>query len=306
MHDRFGLKEVAAFVRIVDLGGFKAAAQELHVTPSALTQRLQKLEEAVGARLVDRTTRTVAATAVGRAFLPEARRMIGQFDRAVADLEDMIQARGGRVTIASLISVATHVLPRVLGRFSAAHPDVSVRVLDDAEREIAEYVRQGDAEFAVDMLTAETEADPDLAASVLMEDPFVLACPAGHPLAAGGPLRLEALFGQPIVTLGARTGTSRLLLDRLEATGRPLPWRYEVQHLSTLIGFVEAGVAVGLAPRLAMRPLAGRRLAHRPLDEPGLNRTVALIERRGATLSPSAARLKDMILAEARDWPPAG
>ncbi|MEQ9124399.1 MAG: LysR substrate-binding domain-containing protein, partial [Alphaproteobacteria bacterium] len=228
----------------------------------------------------------------------------GQFDRAVADLEDMIQARGGRVTIASLISVATHVLPRVLGRFSAAHPDVSVRVLDDAEREIAEYVRQGDAEFAVDMLTAET--DPDLAASVLMEDPFVLACPAGHPLAAGGPLRLEALFGQPIVTLGARTGTSRLLLDRLEATGRPLPWRYEVQHLSTLIGFVEAGVAVGLAPRLAMRPLAGRRLAHRPLDEPGLNRTVALIERRGATLSPIAARLKGMILEEARDWPPAG
>ncbi|MEQ9122673.1 MAG: LysR family transcriptional regulator, partial [Alphaproteobacteria bacterium] len=77
MHDRFGLKEIAAFVRIVELGGFKAAAQELHVTPSALTQRLQKLEEAVGARLVDRTTRTVAATAVGRAFLPEARRMIG-------------------------------------------------------------------------------------------------------------------------------------------------------------------------------------------------------------------------------------
>jgi len=304
MHDRFGLKEIAAFLRIVELGGFKAAAQELHVTPSALTQRLQKLEDALGARLVDRTTRTVAATAVGRAFLPEARRMIGQFDRAVADLEDMIQARGGRVTIASLISIATHVLPRVLGRFSAASPDVSVRVLDDAEREIAEYVRQGDAEFAIDMLAG--EADSDLAATVLMEDPFVLACPAGHPLAAGGPLRLEDLAGQSIVTLGARTGTSRLLLGRLEATGRPLPWRYEVQHLSTLIGFVEAGVAVGLAPRLAMRPLAGRRLAHRPLDEPGLNRTVALIERQGATLSPSAARLKELVLEEARDWPLAG
>ncbi len=298
MQDRFALKDIAAFVRVLELGSFKAAAHDLSLTPSALTQRLQKLEDAVGARLIDRTTRTVAVTAVGRAFLPSARRLLDQFDRSITDLQDMIHARGGRVTIASLISIATYVLPPALARFSAAYPDVSVRTIDDSEQDIAEYVRRGDAEFAVDMRTSDADDDPELSITPIMEDRFVLACRTGHPLAAGGPVGWDRLADMPIVTLGARSGTSRLLTDRLPERARALNWRYEVQHLSTMIGFIEAGIGVGIAPELAMRAIAGRPISYRPIVDPAFSRTVLLVERRGATLSPSASALKAMLLEE--------
>ncbi len=296
MLHNLALRDVAAFVRVLELGSFKAAAHDLNVTPSALTQRIQRLEDAIGARLVDRTTRSVAPTAIGQSFLPAAARLLAQFDRSVADLRDLVEARAGRIAIASLISIATYVLPAALARFAAAHPGVGVRVLDDAERALAEYVRRGDAEFALDMQTPELDADPDLKQTPFMADRFVLACPAGHPLAAGGPAEWAELDGQPLVTLGPRTGTSRLLTQYLAKAGRPLAWRYEVQHLSTMIGFIEAGVAIGIAPALALRTGPGARLASRPLAGPDFTRTIALIERRSATLSPSAARLKGMLL----------
>lgn len=298
MRDRFGLKEIAAFVQVAELGSFKEAAQELHLTPSALTQRLQKLEEEVGARLVDRTTRFAALTAVGAAFLPAARRLLDQFDRSVSDLGDIVAARGGQVAIASLISAATYVLPAALARFSAECPEVRVRVLDDAERDIAEYVRRGDAEFAIDMYATEPVDDPDLEHIVIAEDPFVLACRPDHPAAKGGPIELDAVAEFPTIALGPRSGTSRLLSERAPGRAPTLNWRYEVQHLTTMVGFIEAGIGVGVVPQMALRALADRQLAYRPLASSELTRAIVLTTRRGRSLSPSADRLKAFVLDE--------
>lgn len=296
MRRDFGLKELDVFVRVVELGSFKEAARALNLTQSALTQRLQKLEAALGARLIDRTTRSLAPTAVGRGFLPGARELLAQFERAVGDLEDQVHGRGGRVSVASLISVATHVLPSAIGRFREAHPDVRVQVFDAAEREIADYVRRGAAEFAVDMQTG--AATPDLEVTPLMQDRFVLVSRADHPAAAGGPVAWQDLAELPVVMLGARSGTSRLVLAELPTARHAAAWRYEVQHLATMLGFVEAGLGVGIVPGLVMPAVAARGLVHRPLITPGLDRTLVLLQRREATLSPAAAGLKALLLAE--------
>ena len=300
MYRHASLKEIEVFVKVIRRGGFKDVARELNITQSALTQRLQKLEDALGAKLIDRTTRAVAPTAVGRSFLPAAERLLAQFEQSMADLEDFIQVRHGRITIASLISVATYVLPPALARFSARHPGVGVRVIDDSEQDIAQHVRRGEAEFAVDMRTDTADDDRDLSYHPVMEDRFVLACRADHPLATGGPVAWADLADMPVVMLGPRSGTSRLLDRHLPKGPRQRPWRYEVQHLSTMIGFIEGGLGVGVVPVMAMRALAGRPLVHRPLTAPDLSRTVALIERRDATLSPAAEHLKALLLEEFR------
>src|SRR3546814_5533194 len=79
--------------------------------------------------------------------------------QTVSDIRGVIDVSGGRVTIASLISVATWALPPVLRRFAERHPRVGVRILDESEQEIVQYVRRGEAEFAVDMLTVEPAQD---------------------------------------------------------------------------------------------------------------------------------------------------
>ena len=294
MGPEFGLKEIDVFVKVVEHGSFVKASRELHLTQSALTQRLKKLEDALGARLIDRTTRTVAPTAVGRSFLPAARRMLAQFERSIADVRDVIAIRSGRVTIASLISVATNILPAVIHDFRRRHPNVSVRVFDESEQDIAEYVRRGEVEFAIDM---ELDApDPDLSFTTVMQDRFVMACHRDHPLAAGGPMRWDALTQVPVVTLGRRSGTSRLLHERLPQSRKSEAWLYEVQHLSTKIAFLEAGLGVGIIPEMAIQSMASGPLVYRPLVDPDLARTIVIAERRDATLSPAAAALKAALM----------
>lgn len=290
----FGIPEVEAFVRIVECGSFRQAAAEMRLTQSALTQRLKKLEAALGARLVDRTTRAVAPTAIGRSFLPSARRLLQQFEETAAGIRGVIEVAGGQVTIASLISVATYALPPVLKAFAERHPRVGVRILDEAEQEIVQHLRSGEAEFAVDMLTGPTE--PDLTATPLTDDPFVLACREDHPLAAGGPVPWAALSDMPVIALGSRSGTSRVVNAQLAAQGRSPAWRHEVQHLSTLVGLLEAGLGVGIVPGMAMAGLSGHRLVARPLTEPAVARRLVLLERRGATLSPAAVALRSMVV----------
>ena len=80
---------IQAFVLIAELGGFGKAAERLHLTQTALTRRIQKLESYIGVRLIDRTTRSVQLTAVGREFLPHAARMVTDMTLAVGRLKDM-------------------------------------------------------------------------------------------------------------------------------------------------------------------------------------------------------------------------
>jgi DNA-binding transcriptional LysR family regulator len=294
MRSEFGLKEIDVFVKVVELGSFVKAAQDLRLTQSALTQRLKKLEDALGARLIDRTTRTVAPTAVGRSFLPAAKRMITQFERSIADVQDVIGIHGGRVTIASLISVATNILPGAIRGFGALHPNVAVRIFDESEQDIVDYVRRGDAEFAIDMEM--DEPDPGLVFTTVMRDRFVMACRRDHPLASGGSVRWEALTDMPVVTLGQRSGTSRLLFAQLPKAKNNVAWRYEVQHLSTKMAFIEAGLGVGVIPEMSMQTMAGRALVYRPLVDPDLARAIVVVERRNATLSPAAAALKKAVM----------
>jgi len=288
------LKEIGVFVKIIDLGSFRAAAEDLHLTQSALTQRLKKLEGALGVRLIDRTTRTVAPTVVGQSFLPVARRMLMQIEQSMGDLRDLIDARTGQVTIASLISVATYVLPDALRRFADVHPNVSVRVFDDAEQEIVAHVRRGEAEFGIDMRTA--SVDPDIEITPLLEDRYVLVFHADHPLAADGPVAWEELAEMPLVTLGSRSGTNQLILSRIAKSPRSGTWRYEVQHLSTLLGVVQAGLGVGIVPAMAMRGRTPGPLVQRPITAPEFARTIVLVQRSGVALSPAGERLKGCLV----------
>lgn len=288
------LKEIDVFVKIVELGSFKAAAQELHLTQSAATQRLKKLEDNLGTRLIERTTRSVSPTVVGQQFLPIAKRILLQFDQSMADLADLVGGNAGTVTISSLISVATYVLPLALKRFGAERPNIGVRIIDDAEREIVAHVRRGEAEFGIDMQTADSE--PDIATMAILDDPYVFVCRSDHGLASDGPIAWDELSAVRPIMLGARSGTSQLILSQIARPSAAGTRHHEVQHLSTLMGFVEAGVGVGVVPSMAVRAGRNPRLCHRRLVAPDLKRTIVFVQRRGVELSPAAVHLKDCLL----------
>ena len=87
---------IQAFVAIAELGGFSRAAEQLHVTQTALTRRVQKLEAYLGLRLLDRTTRFVELTVVGREFLPQAKSIVNEMTAAVGHATSQGERRAGR------------------------------------------------------------------------------------------------------------------------------------------------------------------------------------------------------------------
>jgi DNA-binding transcriptional LysR family regulator len=287
------LPGLQAFARIAELGSFHQAAEALHLSQSALSRRISKLEQGLGVRLLDRTTRKVRLTAVGRDFLPQARRLVGELEQSLTGLRDMAARGAGQVTLACVPTAALQVLPPVIRDYGVKHPDNRIRILDVHAHEVLQAVLGGEAEFGltlsgVDAREIETEA--------LFDDPFVLACRAEHPLAKKKTVKWADLDGHRVITVGRLSG-NRALLDFGQPPGLPPQrWTYEVQHsFWTGLGMVEAGIGVIAVPMLALAGRKDSKLVSRPLVEPKLTRTLAVIRRKGVTLSPAAQEFLAML-----------
>ena len=160
MRINFELLDLRAFLGVLDLGGFHKAAAALNLSQSALSRRVRSLEEAVGAPLLERTTRHVAPTAIGRAFEPTARRLIEDLESHLMALTGVGDRLHGRVTIACVPTAAFYFLPRAIEAFNDRFPRIRFRILDLSANEALESVARGAAEFGVEA-AAEVLGDVD-------------------------------------------------------------------------------------------------------------------------------------------------
>jgi DNA-binding transcriptional LysR family regulator len=293
MSINFEALDLRAFVAVVDLEGFHRAAEALNLSQPALSRRIQRLEAAVGAALLERTTRRVALTNVGREFLPLVRRMLDEFDTSLFAIRDVGRERRGLISLACVPTAAFYFLPSVIARFNEQYPNIRFRILDLSANEGLESVARGEVEFGINLLGA---SDPELTFEPLIEDPFVLACRRDHPLAQRRSLSWSDLEGQPLVAV-SRTSGNRILLDAaLVRTGVSLSWSYEVTHLSTSLGLVEAGLGISVLPQLATPQAEHPIIVTRPIGNPEVSRTIGVVRRRGGRLAPAAERFLEMLL----------
>ena len=159
---------------------FRQAAAQLHLSQSALSTQVQRIEDALGVRLFDRTTRTVRLTAAGEVFMQQAASLQAAFRDAIAAVSGIASVEQGRVSVAALPSLAARLLPRVLMAYRQAHPQVALKVRDTLSGPAFDLVRAGEVDFA---LTAADPQQADLHYVPLMSDSFLLLIPEAHPLA---------------------------------------------------------------------------------------------------------------------------
>lgn len=288
------LDDVAAFTAVAELGAFGAAAEQMGLSQPALSRRVQKLEEALGVPLLERTTRRVALTTVGRDFLPKARRLLDELEASLLSVRAIAERRTGQVNIACVPTAAYYFLPEVIRAYNEELPNIRVRIVDEGANSVLRSVIDGEVDLGINLLGSQ---EPDIVFDPLLDDPFVLACRNDHPLAAAAAVDWRDLAPYRFITVGRLSG-NRLILD-LGLAGlawRPR-WFYEVQHLSTSLGLVEAGLGIAALPRLAMPAHPHPVLVARPLVNPVLTRTMGVIRRHGATLSPAARQFYDMLMA---------
>jgi DNA-binding transcriptional LysR family regulator len=256
------LEQLRIFVAVAEREHVTAAARDLNLTQSAVSNAVAALEERHGVRLFDRVGRGVMLNANGRSFLPEARAVLAGAKAAEMALADMSGLRRGRLAIFSSQTIASYWLPRRLVAFHAAHPGVELDVSVGNTREVVRAVLEGAAEIGL----VEGESDEArLAGQVVGRDRLAVLVPPGHAWASGRELRAEDLISAPWVLREAGSGTRSTLETALAAAGvdpAALPVAMTLPSNEAVLAAAEAGAGVtALSESVAADALAAGRLA---------------------------------------------
>lgn len=286
------LRQMRAFVALAKTGNFTLAAQYMHVTQSALSGLIKELEQTLEARVVDRSTRRITLTDIGRELYPLFSQMIDDLDGALANVADHTQLRKGIVRIAAPQLMCCTLVPEAMAAYRAQHPEIDVRVADSAVDNVIARVLSGESDLGIG---PEREAMPQLQARALFEMPFSLVFPEGHPLDLADRVTWQDVTRYPFIALQGQF-TERLLAD-MHALLRdvPLTPANEVTFMTTALAMVSAGLGITVCLPYA-QPLAQLyRLRMRPLEEPVLTRRFFVYTRAGRSLSPAAESFIDFL-----------
>ena len=296
----FDLNDLLAFRAVAELNNFRRAAESVHLSQPAFSRRIDKLEQALGVRLLDRTTRRVSLTAVGRDFARKVESLLDDLDHTLLGIRGVAATRMGEVSIACVPSTVYYYLSQVISRYHERYPKIRVKLFDASANEVLAAVSRGEADFGLNFIGSQ---EPDIDFQPLLDERFVAALRRDHPLAGRKQVSWADLGPYDFISVGKSSG-NRLLLDQALANvpGRPQAI-YEAQHVTTLLGLVEAGLGVAAVPAMAMPGADHPLLVSVPLVEPEIRRQVGLIRRKGRSLSPAAAQLYDFVV-EMKARPP--
>ena len=282
-------KLLQAFVALADCGHFTRAAERCHLSQSAFSAVIQKLETALNAKLVERDTRNVMLTVEGEMFVEVARGLLADMEAAFGNMSDYVARRKGRVAIAALPSLAANGLPAVIAEYRASYPGVSVQLHDALSDQCLHLLRQGKVDLAI---TAPSARLAEFDTRVLCSDPFYLVCRRDHALARKRRVQLADLAGCELIHLAKSTSVRQhveLLTQGVAVRDSGL----EVEHLATVAGLIEHGLGVALVPALTLFQFKKLDLVAVPLAAGQPERPILLAMPR--TLSVAAQGMLELI-----------
>ncbi|MBM2830490.1 MAG: transcriptional regulator, LysR family, partial [Gammaproteobacteria bacterium] len=200
----FDLRQLHAFVSVVDNGGFGAASRHLHLSQAAVSERIATLEQAIGMRLLDRNPRGVQTTSVGNRFYTLARQLLEHKAAICLELSELSGAVRGSLHIGASTIPGEYVLPPLLPRFCAEYPNVELNIRIHDSTEVMEYVRNGEVEMG---LVGARPADKHFTVEQLWEDRLLLVVPADHQLATRKRVGVNDIAKYPFIMREQGSGT---------------------------------------------------------------------------------------------------
>lgn len=268
------LRQLRAFKAVAEYGSVTLAAQRMHLTPSALSMLISSLEDELGVRLFDRTTRRMALSESGEDLSPTVTAILAQLDGAIECLHQSNDRRGSRLSFATSPLLAATLVPSLLQSFKEVVRDLRVELQDLPVNEIAEAVRSGQVDFGV--CTADANA-PDLRAAVLYQDRLVLACHHDHVLAQQSEVQWRELLGESLVLLRPGSGLRTLVEQGFSAHHESVEPAYEVSQVTTAMGLVAANLAVTILPSYALASAHTAGVVSVALTEPFIGRNIVAL-----------------------------
>lgn len=283
------IDSISAFVNLVHFGNYQTAAASLKITQPALTRRIQRLEDTLGAQLIDRRYRGVSLTALGRNYLPIAMRTVNDFYRSNQQIKDLVSARTGTIKVSMNMTIATTILPNILRDFSKLHPNVSVKITEGSGPNVVEKVFSGEVEFGIaPSATGIERVDFEKCYS----DPFMLVAHKDHELNIQPTVTWQCLEKYNFIKMRPESGTRRLLEKGLDDLGVHLTGKYEIGHLPALLSLVGHNLGISAVPYLSSTAIQDLPIISRKISGPGISRSIGILISQDSSLSPAALALK--------------
>jgi DNA-binding transcriptional LysR family regulator len=293
-----GSRQLVAFLELCRLQSFSKAAEQIPISPSGMSMLVKELEQQVGARLFDRTTRSVTLTEAGRRLQPVAERIVAEL-RAVAAAIDGTQASvRARLEVAATPMVSASLLPDVVKQFATSHPHVRVRLSDVDVMTVRGRVLAGEADLGLGFFFKPAVG---LVRTPLCQFRLMRVSPradgAGRGL--GPPQAWSSLAGLPLISLPADNPIQSLIETHLAAIGRAHEERPAVNLIGTLIAMVEAGLGHAIVPSFALGQCLRHDVSIALLARPAVHIDLYLVTRRGSQRTPAEVAFTESLKAAA-------
>lgn len=303
----FSLERLRALDAVAAHGTLARAASALHITPSGVSQQLAKLERESGHRLLEPDGRGVRLTHAGRVLAAHAARVVAQLGEAESDLADLGDEILGPLRLGGVGSSLRALLPGVLAALTAAHPRLTVTVVDGEAVHMVPRLLSGE----LDLLLVESwhsrpmPLPEGLHLKTLAVEDVHVALAHDHPLAARPWLDLTELDGEVWASCPVGTEPYEALVQALRLRGLEPRVRYTVTEYATQLAFVARGLTAALVPEMGQQPCPPgvRFLPVRPAlrrevraawrahaDSPSVRACVAALARDGAPEGGEAGR----------------
>ena len=288
------LRQLRALVALVRTGSFTQAAVSLHVTQSALSSLIKELEQNLGVRLVERSTRSIGLTEAGRGFVPLIDKILQDLDGVLDGIDDLKALRRGVVRVAAPQLMACTLMPEVIAAYRREHPGVQVRLSDCAVDGVLARVAAGEADFGVG---PERGMGGDITGETLFEMPFMVVFPSDHSLAELPRICWSDAIAHPFIALQGQFA-ERLSLD-LHGALREITLNpsNEVTFMTTALSMVSTGLGITACLPYASSLVRLYQLRLAPLHDPQVLRKFLVYQRSAATLSPAAQSFREFLLA---------
>ncbi|MDZ5457338.1 LysR family transcriptional regulator [Azohydromonas lata] len=295
----FTTRQLDAYVAVAQLRSFGAAAERLALTTSAVSQLIAELEEVVGFRLFDRSTRRVALSAAGRDFLEPAQAVLRQMALASRAAEDLRSHASGLVRVAAPLAIAATILPAAIEAFARERPKVVVHIQDTTVERLCDAVVNTEVDFGIGPDRAVGNA---VVRTTLFASPWVLWCAPSHALARQDPVRWPQLRDHPLVAAGRdhESGVAQMHHD-LPDDERITPMEI-VEHVTTALGLTACGLKATLGPAYVNGLAQSLGLVMRRIVEPEIQRAVCLYRPARRTASPAAQTFAEFLAQWLGQW----
>lgn len=256
------------FVVVAEELNFRRAALRLHMSQPPLSVAMQNLEAAVGTRLLDRSKHHVRLTPAGAVFHKDAQRLLQQLQLAMERARRTGEGLEGTLRLSFVPSAALNVLPDIFQRFQRDYPTVHLQMRAETTTRQLEELRNGETDLA--MIVGPLADTRDLALQDLAPQPFAIAVPASHPLAARRKVQLRELAAEPFVSFPGTEGAgfAAALLGACHAAGFAPRVVQEASQMQAILTLVAGGLGIALVPasmrRLHMEDVVMLDIADRP------------------------------------------